>query len=142
MAEVAINPKAVENRIIVESGTTTGSYQGTTRTIGYRAIKFSDGTMIESVKTSVTMNISTAWGSLYSCSSSSTTTSVTYLGEFPVPFTNIPIVTASQTGSYGAMIGRITNFSETSMGNIYVSRGTSRDSTPVEIHIIAIGKWK
>ena len=110
---------------IVESGSNdNGSY-----------IKYSDGTMICYKSTSeITINITTAWGSLYEGSLN--------VGNFPVEFVETPTISVTPFGSGMLIEQGGANASKTSWGTITVVRPTSVSGVKTKFHLIAIGRWK
>lgn len=109
---------------VVESGSNAnGNY-----------IKYYDGTMICTKKVSFNHTFTEAWGSLY-------TTSLIDLGDYPVPFIEVPAVNASIMSNYSCFIQRIGDYSATKVGTTYLSRPVNTNALGY-IVITAIGKWK
>ena len=110
---------------IVESGSNdNGSY-----------IKYSDGTMICYKSTSeITIDITTAWGSLYEGSLT--------VGNFPVEFLKTPTILVTPFGSGMLIEQGGANASKTSWGTITVVRPMSVSGVKAKFHLFAIGRWK
>lgn len=99
-------------------------------------VKFADGTMICTKRLSIITPITTAWGSLYESGKVS-------LGNFPQPFISKPILSVTNNSSAGALIEAVFDGTGTFVGDCWLCRGTSRNSTdPYWLDIVAIGRWK
>ena len=97
-------------------------------------IKYSDGTMICTKKVSGTIDMTTAWYTLYSGEFN--------LGSSPQTFISAPFVNYSMVGEYAFVSGTTKKPTTTSLGNVMLVRPSSLTNMPYEIDIIAIGKWK
>lgn len=122
----------LENKIngIIESGSNeNGSY-----------IKYADGTMI-CYKTVVgTIDISTAWGNLY-------TSEALNLGLWPVSFISRPSIminTQNQTGTQfmlgGSTVASVGSASDA--GSTSLIRPSTRTGVAYQLDVIGIGRWK
>ena len=108
---------------------------------GTNYIKYADGTMVEWKLVSLGfLAINTAWGAWYYSAQQS-------LGTWEEPFYSIKgmlaqayIATLSGGGDF--MVGRITDASATSRGKCYLYAPVSLSTTPVEIMVYGIGRWK
>lgn len=102
-------------------------------------IKYSDGTMICTMKGTGTANLSNSWGSVYYGEISTTFT-------FPQEFIAIPNVqiSAFPTGSSAFWVGTNATpvITTSSYKNVALIRPTSASNVAYEIDIVAIGKWK
>lgn len=104
-------------------------------------VKFSDGTMIQSMKVSTTINIQGVWGSLFHEYAS--------LPNYPIPFVgNLPtvvgsIIATSSTFCFGELT-TTTNSPQTlsSPGAYLVLRPTAAENVSFVVNIIAKGRWK
>ncbi len=114
---------------IVESGSNeNGSY-----------IKFSDGTMICTMltKISVTSSLWFAWGSLFACNQGQLQNNT-----FPQNFIDTPYVSITTSNPPGALIS-YSECNNTSILNIVLARGEKPTSDSVfTLSAIAIGRWK
>lgn len=102
--------------------------------------KWADGTMIINKTVLGTANITNAWGSLYISADIN-------LGDFPVPFIEIPTIVVSpqtQTGTQYMLIGQGGSGygTETNAGNVALVRPNSRTDVAYRLEVIAKGKWK
>ena len=108
---------------------------------GSNFIKYSDGVMIEWKVVSLGfVAINTAWGAWYYSSQQS-------LGVWDEQFYSLTGVLAqayisSLSGGGDFMVGRITDASATSRGKCYLYAPVSLSSTPAEIMVYGIGRWK
>lgn len=103
-------------------------------------IKYSDGTMICYKTLTGTIDISTAWGSLY-------TSAALDLGVWAANFISRPAIminTQNQSGTQfmlgGAPNGSIGSAS--SVGSTTLIRPNSRTGAAYQLDVIGIGKWK
>lgn len=114
---------------IVESGSNAnGNY-----------IKYADGTMICTIIKTLTLTVSTQWGSLYEDNSTATQF------DYPVQFVgNQPSVTATITGGNSGFVMTWieTNTPLVNTDRLAVVRGSSAGSQDYTINITAIGRWK
>lgn len=102
--------------------------------------KWADGTMIIDKIVSGTTDVTTAWGNLYVSKNIN-------LGNFPVPFIEIPTVIVSpqtQTGTQYMLIGQGGSGygTETNAGNVQLVRPNSRTGLAYRLEVMAKGKWK
>lgn len=109
-------------------------------------IKFTNGDMICDFIEELTVAVTETWGSWY--------VGVFQPHEFPVPFINVPTVSASLVhnspnfaGQYTGVLGVDGNntnpaVSKTKPGTFAVARGAIANKAYYTIHIIAKGKWK
>lgn len=97
-------------------------------------MKFPSGIMICTKTVTASGVTFTAWGSWYE-------SPLIALGDFPVAFTTVPIVTASLNNSGMACTIGGMNPTKTALGNTRVFRPNSVTGS-VTIGIIAIGTWK
>ena len=108
---------------------------------GTNYIKYTDGTMVEWKLVSLGfLAINTAWGAWYYSAQQS-------LGTWEEPFYSIKgmlaqAYIASLSGGGDFMVGRITDASTTSRGKCYLYAPVSLSTTPVEIMVYGIGRWK
>ena len=108
---------------------------------GTNYIKYTDGTMIEWKLLSLGfIAITTAWGAWYYSAQQT-------LGTWEEPFYSIKgmlaqAYIASLSGGGDFMVGRITDASATSRGKCYLYAPVSLSTTPVEIMVYGIGRWK
>lgn len=125
-----LNNNFTECYNIVDSGSNAnGSY-----------IKYSDGTMMCYKEVTGTVDISTAWGSLYASSDVS-------LGTWPENFYAKPVVNAYGQAPSGTQYMLCTNAtsdstSTTNAGKVTLIRPNSRTGVAYTIYVTAIGKWK
>ncbi len=112
---------------IVESGTNTnGTY-----------IKYASGIMICAKKITGEVKITSSWGSLYD-----TGNNPLDLGDWPVPFIDVPMVSATFYGANGQWIeGFQTTPTKDTAGAISVVSATSKTANAY-YDIIGIGRWK
>lgn len=103
-------------------------------------IKYGNGTMICRQTVKGTIDITTAWGSLYSSESMT-------LPDFPMTFIERPTITVSpqtQTGTQYMITGNGGGSSGNAAhgGNICLIRPLSRTGVAYILDIVAVGKWK
>lgn len=96
--------------------------------------KFPDGTMICTKQVTTTVNMTTAWGTMYEATNIP-------LGDFSHEFKYTPFVFTQLYNSDGYIEG-VHNMSKTSFGTINVGGPTSRQSVYLIIGLFAFGKWK
>lgn len=112
---------------VVESGSNAnGNY-----------IKYADGTMICTKKVIGEVSFTSSWGSLYD-----TGDNPFDLGNWAIPFIDVPIVSANFTGGNGQWIeGFAVTPSKTSAGKINIVSAVSKPPY-CYYDVIGIGKWK
>lgn len=112
---------------IVESGSNAnGDY-----------IKYSDGTMICTKKVTGQANITSAWGNLYD-----TGDNPLDLGDWAIPFIDVPIVSISFYGANGQWVkGLQISTTKEKVGKISIASATSKKANAY-YNIIGIGKWR
>ena len=115
------------NSTIIESGTNNnGTY-----------IKYADGTMICTKKVTGQANITSTWGNLYD-----TGDNPLDLGNWAIPFIDVPIVSISFYGANGQWVeGFQTSITKEKVGKITIASATSKTANAY-YDIIAIGRWK
>ena len=106
---------------------------------GWTMKKYGDGTMI-GYKTQSFSNviINTAWGNLYSSSN------LTF-DAYPVPFTDVPTTTITQTGASSCFVinWESTLNTATQLGGFRVVRpDSSTNNRNISLSAISIGYWK
>lgn len=103
-------------------------------------IKLPDGTMVCYKTVSWAGDVTTAYGSLF------TTGSVIDLGNFAVPFLNIPNVTLSlvneSINGTSGILDTLKGLTKTYAGKAGIIRPTSITGGTFSIHVKAIGYWK
>lgn len=104
------------------------------------AIKFSDGTMICTQKRQVTVDITTAWGSLY-------ISGIIQDESFPIAFIKAPVVTRTIFAPSGTQAILIPSEGEgvpttTNAGTYSLLRPNSRENVLMQVDTTAIGRWK
>lgn len=120
----------LSNKVIYDSGSNlNGSW-----------IRYEDGTMICYKTITGTIDITTAWGSLY-------TSLDLQLGDLPQTFTSLPVIIYSpqtQSGTQYMVTGSNGGDHRTnsSCGDICLVRPLSKTDVQFVIDIIAIGCWK
>ena len=97
-------------------------------------IKFADGTMVCSFIQEVRTALQTSYGSLYR------STAIT-LHDFPLPFTQIPVVNIS-ISNYASFIISGGDNSTTAPMKIMIASATNETTQTFKINVIAIGRWK
>jgi len=114
----------VREKIAIDSGT------------GY--IKYSDGTMIQyGKKTFTELNITTSWwGSFYE------TADAQQFGNWPIAFTEPPIITATLTSGQPVFLEGLQGTSGTNIGYAYLWSPAKKENITAIFDYIAIGKWK
>lgn len=112
---------------IVESGSNAnGDY-----------IKYSDGTMICTKKITGQAKITSTWGNLYD-----TGDNPLDLGDWAIPFIDVPIVSISFYGANGQWVeGFQTSTTKEKVGKISIASATSKTANAY-YNIIGIGKWR
>lgn len=99
-------------------------------------IKYADGTMICTIRKTVTIAINQAWGNLY--------TGEVPAFTYPVAFVSSPTINYTVSGGNSAMmmtwIG--STDSKTLTDRTALVRGTSATSQDYIVNITAIGRWK
>ena len=112
---------------IVESGSNAnGDY-----------IKYSDGTMICTKKVTGQVKITSTWGNLYD-----TGDNPFDLGNWAIPFIDVPIVSISFYGANGQWVeGFQTSTTKEKVGKITIASATSKTANSY-YNIIGIGRWK
>ena len=115
------------NSTIIESGTNNnGTY-----------IKYADGTMICTKKVTGQAKITATWGNLYD-----TGDNPLDLGNWAIPFIDVPIVSTSFYGGNGQWIeGFQTSPTKENVGKISIASATSKTANAY-YNVIGIGKWK
>ena len=100
-------------------------------------IKYSDGTMIQYGRNIFTgLNITTSWGSVYE------TANVQQFGNWPIAFTEPPIITAVTASGQPVFLEGLQGTSETNIGYSYFWCPVRKENITSIIDYIAIGKWK
>lgn len=100
-------------------------------------IKFADGTMICTKKVTGKANITAKWGNLYD-----TGDNPLDLGNWAIPFINVPIVSISFYGANGQWVeGFHTSTTKEKVGKITIASATSKTANSY-YNIIGIGRWK
>ena len=100
-------------------------------------IKFSDGTMICTKKVTGQVNIAATWGNLYD-----TGDNPLDLGDWAIPFIDVPIVSISFYGANGQWVkGFQTSTTKEKIGKISIASATSKTANAY-YNVIGIGKWK
>ena len=123
------NNQAVERGSIIEGNT----YETWT--------KYADGRMEITKRVSGSADVTTAWGSIYTSNNIS-------LGDYPVAFTERPVVnisslTATDSQYILTAINLSTNTDDNiNIGTICILRPNSRAGVPYIFDITAIGRWK
>lgn len=98
-------------------------------------IKYSDGILITMHKVTRNLVRNKAWGSWYE------TTTPADLGNYPMPFKDIPFIYATIHKTDAVL--EAVQFSTTSnAGKVHVSGPTVNENADYEFHVLAIGKWK
>ena len=112
---------------IVESGSNAnGNY-----------IKYADGTMICTKKETGQAKITSTWGNLYD-----TGDNPLDLGNWAIPFIEVPIVSISFYGANGQWVeGFQTSTTKEKVGKITIASATSK-TVNAYYNIIGIGRWK
>ena len=112
---------------VVESGTNSNG----------NWIKYADGTMICTKKVTGQANITSNWGNLYD-----TGDNPLDLGNWAIPFIDVPIVSISFYGANGQWVeGFQTSTTKEKIGKISIASATSKTANSF-YNIIGIGKWK
>lgn len=113
---------------VVESGSNTkGNW-----------IKYSDGTMIQTIRKDITATFRSdkKWGSLWE-------SDAILLGNFPVPFLETPNISITNNSLTGGFIEYLHSTSNTSIGYTLLLRPLETTGTKdYSLSIIAIGRWK
>lgn len=100
-------------------------------------IKYSDGTMICTKKVTGQAKITSTWGNLYD-----TGDNPLDLGDWAIPFIDVPIVSISFYGANGQWVeGFQTSTTKEKIGKISIASATSKTANAY-YNIIGIGKWK
>ena len=100
-------------------------------------IKFSDGTMICTKKVTGQAKITSTWGNLYD-----TGDNPLDLGDWAIPFIDVPIVSISFYGANGQWVeGFQTATTKEKVGKISIASATSKTANAF-YNVIGIGKWK
>lgn len=100
-------------------------------------IKFSDGTMICTKKVTGQAKITSTWGNLYD-----TGDNPLDLGNWAIPFIDVPIVSISFYGANGQWVeGFQTSTTKEKVGKISIASATSKTANAF-YNVIGIGKWK
>ena len=112
---------------IVESGSNAnGTY-----------IKYADGTMICTKKVTGQAKITATWGNLYD-----TGDNPLDLGDWAIPFIDVPIVSISFYGANGQWVeGFQTSTTKEKVGKISIASATSKTANAY-YNIIGIGRWR
>ena len=115
------------NSTIIETGTNNnGTY-----------IKYADGTMICTKKVTGQVKITATWGNLYD-----TGDNPLDLGDWAIPFIDVPIVSISFYGANGQWVeGFQTSTTKEKIGKISIASATSKTANAY-YNIIGIGKWR
>ena len=115
------------NSTIIETGTNNnGTY-----------IKYADGTMICTKKVAGQAKITETWGNLYD-----TGDNPLDLGNWAIPFIDVPIVSISFYGANGQWVeGFQTSTTKEKVGKISIASATSKTANAY-YNIIGIGRWK
>jgi hypothetical protein len=98
-------------------------------------IKFADGTMICAKRLNIQTTCSNAWGSMFD------SPEIT-IGEFPVNFNAVPIVTAISTGANSCFIEGVRDTTTSTWGKMWICRPVSTNSVWYTVDLIAVGRWK
>lgn len=98
-------------------------------------IKWADGTMICVVQKSYSMNLNSAWGSMYESESLN-------LGSWPATFSAVPKVLSQCCGGASSWTESINYTSTTSIGATWFCRPTSLTNTSATFTFVGIGRWK
>ena len=100
-------------------------------------IKFADGTMICTKKVTGQAKITAKWGNLYD-----TGDNPLDLGNWAIPFINVPIVSISFYGANGQWVeGFHTSTTKEKVGKITIASATSKTANSY-YNVIGIGRWK
>lgn len=115
------------NSTIIETGTNNnGTY-----------IKYADGTMICTKKITGQAKITSTWGNLYD-----TGDNPLDLGNWAIPFIDVPIVSISFYGANGQWVeGFQTSTTKEKIGKISIASATSKTANSY-YNIIGIGRWR
>ena len=115
------------NSTIIETGTNNnGTY-----------IKYADGTMICTKKITGQAKITSTWGNLYD-----TGDNPLDLGDWAIPFIEVPIVSISFYGANGQWVeGFQTSTTKEKVGAISIASATSKTANAY-YNIIGIGRWR
>ena len=81
-----------------------------------------------------TVDITTAWGSMYEASGHIA------LGNLPIAFDQMPTITITPESGWNVIIGGMKDASATSWGAVKVVRATSGSNVQITFHLFAIGK--
>lgn len=125
--------------------TVTASTSTAVRTAMY----FGDGTLITHSKYNGTWSCNTAWGSLYR-GTNNDSYSLAPFGELDFISTPTMSITVLATSTASFIPGSWENATATivnsryaiPLGSISIVRPTTSDSVPVQVQVIAIGRWK
>lgn len=102
----------------------------------YMIMKFPNGVMIiAGTKVYGTINVSTAWGSLYE------TSSLIDLGDYPTAFVSTPNLQITPIDDNGIFFEVIKERTSTKLGKTWFCKPTAA-SVEVSINYLAIGRWK
>ena len=114
---------SVREKIAIDSGA------------GY--IKYSDGTMIQYGRHVFEgVNITTTWGVVYE------TANALQFGDWPVSFTDVPIITAVTASGQPVFLEGLQGTSATNIGFSYLWCPARKENINTTIDYIAIGPWK
>ena len=117
----------------IEQGIYDNSFESGSNANG-NYIKFNDGTMICYKTVTGSVEITTAWGSLYE--------GALALGDWAASFTSAPNVNITNVGTAGAIAECFSQVpTATSAGSIFLTRPNST-TTNVTLSVMAIGRWK
>ena len=102
--------------------------------------KFADGTLICCKRITDTVDITTAWGTMYEY------VSAYDLGNWPHSFSGTPFIFYSASGNsenseYAVIIEKVEKTSATWAGGAWLSRPLSSPSCKFIIQIMGIGRW-
>jgi len=100
-------------------------------------IKYSDGTMIQYGQHTFTgINITASWGAVYE------TANTQQFGNWPIAFTETPIITATTVSGQAVFLEGLQGTSKTNIGYAYLWSPSRKENITTIISYIAIGKWK
>ena len=99
------------------------------------AIKFYDGTMICTKKCMFENVTTTANGAIFISPQQA-------IGDFALPFIDIPTMTLSKIGNNGGWVFNHTQLTKSSAGYVFFATTTAQSSKTFGCHLIAIGRWK
>ena len=102
-------------------------------------VKYSDGTMVCRRTFSITLDCRQQWGNLYVAIDEN-------IINFPQEFIETPFVIrdllTSSSASCWLINYSIPNITTKTYRNFAIARATPSDSVPIQLNLLAIGKWK